>query len=153
MLSIAQLRTVTWAATEAIWLLFINTSSITKELIPKHPILMSIQWVLSHLISSTLRISVNLAFINNVAQNQTCAFSRDSIGATIKGFVEIEQGNEQKLMEAVATVGPVAAAMDISHFSFERYGGGNAYINSHCFIVHEIYIPTLAASSAVTSDS
>lgn len=123
---------VTWAAWEVVWLLSIDTSSITKESTLKSPILTSTQLVLLCFISFDY-FSNNLISFNFLKQNQTCKFNRESVGATIKGFATIEQGNEQKLMEAVATVGPVAAAMDISHFSFDRYGGGNAIYWVHEF--------------------
>ncbi|KAI9236582.1 MAG: hypothetical protein BYD32DRAFT_418325 [Podila humilis] len=39
-------------------------------------------------------------------------------------FVNITQGDEDALLQAVATVGPVSALIDGSQLSFELYNGG-----------------------------
>ncbi|XP_015790859.1 cathepsin L1 [Tetranychus urticae] len=57
-------------------------------------------------------------------KDERCRFTRKDIGATDTGFVDIEAGSEQKLMEAVATVGPVSVAIDASHESFQFYSHG-----------------------------
>jgi cathepsin L len=48
-------------------------------------------------------------------------------GATDVGFTDVESGNEDKLKEALATVGPVAVAIDASHESFQFYSQGVYY--------------------------
>nr|CDJ26732.1 cathepsin L-like cysteine peptidase 3 protein [Tityus serrulatus] len=53
-----------------------------------------------------------------------CRYSKRNIGATDSGFVDIPEGNEEKLKEAVATVGPISVAIDASHDSFMFYAGG-----------------------------
>lgn len=56
--------------------------------------------------------------------DDTCHFDKSKIGATDRGFVDIPQGDERKLMEAVATIGPVSVAIDASHESFQFYNEG-----------------------------
>lgn len=58
------------------------------------------------------------------AMDDTCRYDAKNSGATDKGFVDIPQGNEKKLKEALATMGPVAVAIDASHQSFQFYSEG-----------------------------
>eukprot|EP01043_Picozoa_sp_COSAG02_P049735 COSAG02_NODE_5026_length_4718_cov_3.432994_3_plen_273_part_00 len=44
----------------------------------------------------------------------TCGFSKDAVGATIASFNQVTSGDEQALMQAVATVGPVSVGVDAS---------------------------------------
>lgn len=48
----------------------------------------------------------------------------------VSGFVNIPPGDEHKLQEAIATIGPIAAAIDASHFSFHNYDSGIYYDDS-----------------------
>lgn len=50
---------------------------------------------------------------------------------TIRGFKDIPIGNEHKLQEALATVGPIAVAIHASHDSFRHYKSG-IYHESKC---------------------
>lgn len=60
-----------------------------------------------------------------IGQEQECHFNRTNIGATDTGFVDVvPRGDEQKLKEAVATVGPCSVAIDASKFSFQFYKSG-----------------------------
>jgi len=52
-------------------------------------------------------------------QNGRCHFKSADVGATDTGFVDITQGDESALQSAVATVGPIAVAIDASHMSFQ----------------------------------
>jgi len=61
----------------------------------------------------------------------TCRFKRSTIGALDTGFVDLPQGDEEKLKEAVATVGPVSVAIDASHESFQFYSKG-VYTEPQC---------------------
>jgi len=53
-----------------------------------------------------------------------CHYKKQSIGATDTGFVDVTSGDETKLMEAVATVGPISVAIDASHETFQFYSTG-----------------------------
>lgn len=57
-------------------------------------------------------------------EDATCRFKKSNVGATDKGFVDIPQGNEEKLKAAIATQGPVSVAIDASHESFQFYSEG-----------------------------
>ncbi|KAG9509975.1 Cathepsin L, partial [Fragariocoptes setiger] len=58
------------------------------------------------------------------AHNGKCRFKNRTVGADDKGYVEIPSGNEKKLMQAVATIGPVSVAIDASQESFHFYDSG-----------------------------
>lgn len=61
------------------------------------------------------------------AKDDSCKYDAQNSGATDRGFVDIPQGNEKKLKAALATVGPVAVAIDASHESFQFYSTGVYY--------------------------
>ncbi|CAH1788230.1 unnamed protein product [Owenia fusiformis] len=60
-----------------------------------------------------------------------CAFNAANVGATDTGFVDVKSGDEGDLLNAVATVGPIAVAIDASHSSFQLYKSG-VYHNFFC---------------------
>lgn len=64
-------------------------------------------------------------------QDDTCKFRSSYVGATVSGFVDVPQGDEDKLKEAIATVGPVSVAIDASHSSFQLYESG-VYVEPEC---------------------
>ena len=57
--------------------------------------------------------------------NDKCHYDPSKKGAWDVGFVDIPQGDEQKMKEAVGTVGPVSIAIDASQESFQFYHQGN----------------------------
>ena len=57
-------------------------------------------------------------------KDDQCRFEKRDIGDTDIGFVDIPEGDEQKLKKAVATVGPVLLAIDASHESLQFYSQG-----------------------------
>ncbi|XP_069563192.1 cathepsin L.1 [Brachyistius frenatus] len=58
------------------------------------------------------------------AEDGTCRYNPANIGATCTGFVDVTNGDEDALKEAVATIGPVSVAIDASHSSFQLYESG-----------------------------
>ncbi|XP_015379675.1 PREDICTED: cathepsin L1 [Diuraphis noxia] len=65
------------------------------------------------------------------AEDDKCRYNPENSGATDKGFVDIPEGDEEALMHALATVGPVSIAIDASSEKFQFYKKGVFY-NPHC---------------------
>lgn len=61
----------------------------------------------------------------------TCKYTVENSGGATNGFVDIPEGGEDKLQEAVATVGPIAIAIDSSLQSFQHYKSG-IYDETNC---------------------
>lgn len=57
----------------------------------------------------------------------TCRYDSNSIAAKCKGYISVPQGDEVALEAAVATLGPVAVAVDAGKPSFQHYGDGVYY--------------------------
>ncbi|CAF1443316.1 unnamed protein product, partial [Didymodactylos carnosus] len=58
------------------------------------------------------------------AVDRKCRFKSENIGATDVGYAFVKQGNETDLQNAIATVGPIAVAIDASQDSFQFYSSG-----------------------------
>lgn len=58
------------------------------------------------------------------AEDQKCKFKAASVGATLTGYTDIKQGDETDLTAAIASVGPIAVAIDAGHDSFQLYSSG-----------------------------
>jgi cathepsin L len=65
------------------------------------------------------------------AVDQKCQFKAANIGATETGFVDVKSGDEAALTAAIATIGPIATAMDASQSTFQFYSSG-IYSDSGC---------------------
>jgi cathepsin L len=61
----------------------------------------------------------------------TCSYQASNSVATCSGWYNVDSGNELALQQAVATVGPVAVAIDASQMSFQLYRSG-VYSSSSC---------------------
>ena len=61
------------------------------------------------------------------AHNELCRFKRADVGATDTGYVDIPRENENALMQAVQTIGPISIAIDAGHRSFQMYREGVYY--------------------------
>ena len=78
-------------------------------------------------------------------QNSICRYSSQSIGATVHGFNWVHMGlngNENTLLEAVTSVGPISVMIDSKHDKFHHYSGG-VYYEPQCSSVkhdHEILV-------------
>nr|CAD7454114.1 unnamed protein product [Timema tahoe] len=57
-------------------------------------------------------------------KNKRCRFENKNVVATISSYVNIKEGDEEAMKEAVATIGPLAIAFDASQDSFDFYDGG-----------------------------
>lgn len=66
-----------------------------------------------------------------VGKNGQCHFSAADVGATVTGFTDLPKGDENAMKNAVATVGPIAVAIDASHYSFQLYSHG-VYDEAKC---------------------
>lgn len=53
-----------------------------------------------------------------------CKYIYQKSKISISGYVDIPSKDEQKLQEAVATVGPISVAIDAGHTSFQHYKSG-----------------------------
>lgn len=57
---------------------------------------------------------------------QQCKYNKDKIGATCTGHMSIQAGDEEKLKNAAATVGPIAVAIQVNT-NFQHYQSGIFY--------------------------
>lgn len=57
----------------------------------------------------------------------SCKYERKYAAATLRKYVDIRKGDEKKLQEAIATIGPISIAVDASHRSFQFYSSGIYY--------------------------
>ena len=60
-------------------------------------------------------------------QDGNCHYRKKCADGHDVGFTDLPEGDEDKLKEAVATVGPISIAIDASHQSFQLYRGGGCF--------------------------
>jgi cathepsin L len=60
-----------------------------------------------------------------------CQFNKNTIGSDSTGFVNIRKSQDEDLMKAIASVGPIAVAIDASTEYFMQYTNG-IYNNPRC---------------------
>lgn len=65
------------------------------------------------------------------ARQEKCHFIKKNVGSTCSGFVDVESGNEKSLKEALATVGPVSIAIDVTEDNFMFYKDG-VFVDETC---------------------
>lgn len=65
--------------------------------------------------------------------NGVCMYNQRNSGATDSGYIDIPENDEDKLQEAIASVGPISVAIDASHDSFRHYESGTWKKNFRCF--------------------
>ncbi|XP_043241902.1 procathepsin L-like [Amphibalanus amphitrite] len=68
---------------------------------------------------------------STMASYPNCNYDPAKATAKISSWVQIPEGDESELEDAVANVGPIAIRTDASHFSFQLYSGG-VYNEPHC---------------------
>lgn len=61
---------------------------------------------------------------------RTCRFKPENVGATLRSYTNVRQGDENDLMAKIAT-GPTSVAIDASRSSFRFYSSG-VYYDSGC---------------------
>jgi cathepsin L len=67
----------------------------------------------------------------------SCRFKRENVGATIKAYANITEGDEEELKAVVGTVGPVTVTFT-TDFAWDFYHKG-VYYNDDCMNTDEIF--------------
>jgi len=65
------------------------------------------------------------------ARQMRCKYNESLVVTKVTGFTDVEEGSEEDLQAALATVGPISVAIDASHFSFQFYHKG-VYDEPNC---------------------
>ncbi|XP_036449120.1 cathepsin L1-like [Colossoma macropomum] len=65
------------------------------------------------------------------AKDGMCRFNPLNASATCSDYYELPSGDEKSLQEAVAVIGPISAAIDISRHTFQLYKSG-VYDDPYC---------------------
>jgi cathepsin L len=65
------------------------------------------------------------------AQDGTCHFKSNAIGATVSSYKDVVSGDEGDLQASIASVGPISVAIDASSYNFQLYKSG-VYDEASC---------------------
>jgi cathepsin L len=65
------------------------------------------------------------------AKQGKCHFKKTNVGATCTGFVDVPEGDEEALRDALASVGPVSVAIDATEDKFMLYKDG-IFVDDGC---------------------
>jgi len=74
-------------------------------------------------IIANLGIDTEKSYPYLTEQSPSCSFKKRNIGATLKSYKNVQEGDEDALQQAVAE-GPTSVAIDASHPSFQFYHHG-----------------------------
>lgn len=77
-------------------------------------------------------LSLFLFFI--VCQDGQCRYDQSRRAANCSTYNFVSSGNEEALMQAVATIGPISVAIDATRPSFIMYRSGMIYFNNKGFV-------------------
>lgn len=62
---------------------------------------------------------------------EKCHYKKKAIGSTCSGFIDVAEGDEEALKQAVATAGPVSVAIDVTEEHFMLYKDG-VFVDETC---------------------
>lgn len=89
-----------------------------------------VEYALSYLATAGSISEANYPYTSSNGQSGSCKSSGKPIAATVSSYVSLPYGNEDKLKEATALVGPISVLIDVEN-SFYGYSGG-VYYYSGC---------------------
>ncbi|CAB0021061.1 unnamed protein product [Nesidiocoris tenuis] len=67
------------------------------------------------------------------AEDNVCAFNKSNVAVSITNYVEIKNGSEIALQEAVADYGPVSVSIDTGSFDWYYFTGTGIFDHPDCF--------------------
>lgn len=73
---------------------------------------------------NTILVSSKQTKVNIFVQDSTCRYNNETRGASITSSTDVTYGNETKLQQAVAKVGPISVCIDAGGDGFMDYKSG-----------------------------
>ena len=58
-------------------------------------------------------------YVFTLKETGRCSYNPNDVGAHVASWVDVKKGDEEALQQAVATIGPIAVAIDASKKSFQ----------------------------------